>query len=130
MDGFNRIIGGCNVLTEFGRFLRKLRIDHGELIKDMAEKLEVTASYLSAVETGKRNIPETWADRIAKFYYLNEDDKIRLQTAALHSAKIIILPIKNAGEHKKETAVLFAREFEGMSDELLTQIRDLIKKNM
>ena len=49
-------------LTEFGKFSRKLRIDNGELLKDMAIKLNVTVSYLSAVEIGKRNIPEKWEE--------------------------------------------------------------------
>ena len=38
------------MLTNFGKALRKLRIDNNELLKDMALKLEVTVSYLSAVE--------------------------------------------------------------------------------
>jgi transcriptional regulator with XRE-family HTH domain len=45
------------MLTEFGQYLRKIRIDCGDLLKDMADKLGVTSSYLSAVETGKRNVP-------------------------------------------------------------------------
>lgn len=53
-------------LTEFGKFSRKLRIDNGELLKDMAIKLNVTVSYLSAVEIGKRNIPEKMGRRNSK----------------------------------------------------------------
>ena len=44
------------MLTNFGKALRKLRIDNNELLKDMALKLEVTVSYLSAVENGKRDV--------------------------------------------------------------------------
>lgn len=42
------------MLTAFGKELRKLRIMAGELIRDMAARLDVTASYLSGVdaETG------------------------------------------------------------------------------
>ena len=46
------------MLTEFGKCLRKIRIDKAELLKDMAEKLQVTSAYLSAVEHGKREIPD------------------------------------------------------------------------
>ena len=42
------------MLTALGKFLRKLRIDNGEILKDMADKLGVTASFLSAVENGKK----------------------------------------------------------------------------
>ena len=44
------------MLTEFGKILRKLRIDRQELLRDMAKNLEVSSAYLSAVETGKRKI--------------------------------------------------------------------------
>ena len=44
------------MLTSLGRFLRKLRIDRGEILKNMAEKLEVTSSFLSAVENGKKRM--------------------------------------------------------------------------
>ena len=30
------------------------RIQHGELLKDMADKLDVAPAYLSAIENGKR----------------------------------------------------------------------------
>ena len=45
------------MITEFGKALRKLRIDRGETLKIMADNLEMTSSYLSAIECGKRNIP-------------------------------------------------------------------------
>lgn len=48
------------MLTDLGRLLRKIRIDHGEILKDMANRFGVTASYLSAVENGKRAVPEAW----------------------------------------------------------------------
>ena len=42
------------MLTSLGKFLRKLRIDNNELLKDMAQKLNVSVSFLSAVENGKK----------------------------------------------------------------------------
>jgi transcriptional regulator with XRE-family HTH domain len=115
--------------TEFGRFLRKLRIDCGELIKDMAEKLQVTPSYLSAVETGKRNIPSAWIDQITGLYQLGKDDRNHLRNAAAHSARTIVLPIGDVEPRRKETAILFAREFADMDDEKISKIRELLKKN-
>lgn len=58
--------------TAFGKFCRKLRIDNNEIMKDMAEKLGVTASYLLAIEKGKRSIPTDWAEQIASLYELTE----------------------------------------------------------
>lgn len=116
------------MLTDFGRFLRKLRIDSGELIKDMAAKLNVTASYLSAVETGKRNIPDTWVHEIANQYGLDQESEHALSEAASRSAKTIKLELENVPGSKRETAILFAREFGSMDDETVAQIRELLKQ--
>jgi transcriptional regulator with XRE-family HTH domain len=47
------------MLTQLGIFLRKLRLDRGEILKDMAIKLNVSSSFLSAVENGKKRIPQS-----------------------------------------------------------------------
>lgn len=65
-------------LTEFGKFLRKLRIDNGELLKDMAIKLNTTPAFLSMVETGRRSIPKKWEEEIEKIYSLNLKQKEEL----------------------------------------------------
>ena len=65
-------------LTELGKFLRKLRIDNGELLKDMAIKLNVTPSFLSMVETGRRSIPKKWEEEIEKIYSLSLKQKEEL----------------------------------------------------
>ena len=38
------------MVTEYGKLLRKIRIDHDEILKDMAGKLEITSAYLSSIE--------------------------------------------------------------------------------
>ena len=65
-------------LTEFGKFLRKLRIDNEELLKDMSVKLNVTPSFLSMVETGRRSIPKKREEEIEKIYSLNLKQKEEL----------------------------------------------------
>ena len=40
--------------TALGRFLKKLRLDNDELLFDMAKKIEMPTSTLSAMETGRR----------------------------------------------------------------------------
>lgn len=68
------------MLTDFGKELRKIRIDNNEFLKDMANKLGVTVSYLSAVENGKRDIPDEWLDKIINDYNLSKNEIINLKT--------------------------------------------------
>ena len=119
--------GVFKMLTDFGRFLRKIRIDYGEILKDMADKLNVSAAYLSAVEMGKRNIPEQWVDKISQLYNLSEEEKSNLKNVADSSAKSITLSFENISNSRKETAILFAREFENVDAETLDKIKKLLR---
>lgn len=41
--------------TSLGKFLRKLRIDRGKLLRTMSNKLGISMSFLSSVENGKKS---------------------------------------------------------------------------
>ena len=56
------------MLISIARFLRKLRIDNGEILKDMAEALGVSSAFLSAVENGKKKMPEGWIEKLKAIY--------------------------------------------------------------
>jgi transcriptional regulator with XRE-family HTH domain len=116
------------MLTELGKFLRKLRIDRGELIKDMAGKLGVTASYVSAVETGKRSAPRAWENKISRLYGLDRKAKSDLSAAVERSAKILKLSLDAISDEKKDAALLFAREFSALDESDIIQINQLINK--
>jgi len=57
-------------ITEFGRIVRKARIDADLTLGDMARDLGVSAPFLSALETGRKKIPADWLGKIA--VYLRE----------------------------------------------------------
>lgn len=116
------------MLTAFGKELRKLRITAGELIRDMADKLGVTASYLSAVETGKRQIPVEWVDKISELYALSSTEKETLQKSADASVLSVKFKLDGMNERRRQTAVLFAREFSELDDQKLEQIRMLLEE--
>ena len=42
------------MLTSIGRFLRKLRIDNGEILKDMAEALGFLLRFYPQLKTARR----------------------------------------------------------------------------
>lgn len=113
------------MLTNFGKRLRKLRIDHDELLKDMALKLGVTVSYLSAVENGKRDVPDAWLDIIRVKYELSYGEYVELQKLAYENQSVIKLPVNNEAE--KNVALSFARRFKDLNDEDLNSIIDLLE---
>lgn len=98
------------MLTSFGKFCRKLRIDNGELLKDMADKLGVTSSYLSAVENGKRNVPQEWLHDISNTYALSSDQTEELQRAIEESQTVLKFDLKEFSNEKRDILMAFARE--------------------
>ena len=67
--------------TALGRFLKKLRLDNDELLFDMAKKIEMPPSTLSAMETGRRRPSKGLAEKIVSAYRLTEE-----QIQQLHSS--------------------------------------------
>lgn len=114
------------MLTNLGRLLRKIRIDHGEILKDMADRLGVTASYLSAVENGKRQVPEAWEQIIIKSYPLDELQKEELRKATIESTETINLKVSNSDFASKEVAFAFARKMSDLSEDKLKEIKRIL----
>ena len=117
------------MLTEIGKLLRKLRIDRGEVLKDMADKLNVSSAYLSAVEVGKRTIPEHWAAEIIRLYSLEGKVADELTFLADASLKTIKLDIEGLGQKKREAALVFARSFEEMDVETAEKLIQMLRKD-
>ena len=117
------------MLTPFGVFIRKLRIDSGMLLKNMAEQLGVTSSYLSAVETGKRNIPTEWPSRIALIFNLSSDSKAELNKAIQESQTEIQINLNNLSRQQRDLALVFARKLDGLDEAKIQDVFKAFKKS-
>lgn len=113
------------MLTAFGKYLRKVRLDHDEVMKNMADRLGVTSSYLSAIENGKRKIPDEWINKIAALYNV---DRAELQKVADLSADELIINLSNKTKNQRDAMFSFARNFENLDEEDQNVIINLLKK--
>lgn len=101
-----------NALTPLGKELRKLRIDAGERIADLAEELGCTSSFISAVELGKRSPPDDFIEGVTKHYRLDSSGEKNLRALALQSTSAVRIDLsKNQNDLSREVAVAFARAF-------------------
>ena len=66
------------MLTELAKYLRKLRIDKGQRLKDMADILDISSANLSAVENGKRKPQYKMMEDIISKYHLNDEEQNEL----------------------------------------------------
>lgn len=116
--------------TKLGTFLRKLRIENGEILKTMAERLEVSSAFLSAVENGKKNMPESWYEKLNHLYSLSREQNEQLHIAALSSKKSVELRIRDAPEVNRDLAVLFARRFDSLDEKTSQNIMNLLDQTV
>ena len=75
-------------ITEYGKVLRHIRLDLSELLGTMADKLGLSAAYLSSIETGSRSIPVDLTSKIIKIYNLSEEEAEKLLKAETNSFKV------------------------------------------
>ena len=115
--------------TELGRFLRKLRIDNDELLKDMASKLDVSPSMLSAIENGTRKATKALIEKVSKTYTLALDQIQELEMAVAKTTEQVSIALSNANESDKELAVSFARSFDNLDEASKKRIREILNSN-
>ena len=115
------------MLTDFGKICRKIRIDANELLADMADRLGVSASFLSAVENGKKSVPDNWPRMIADLYALDTMEYKELQQAAEDSVNVVKIRMQDMEQRDRNLVLAFAREFENLDatdkDKLLKLLR-------
>ena len=114
--------------TSFGEFVRILRIKHHEVMGDMAKVLDVKTPFLSAVETGKKNVPTDWIDKLVEHYSLSEFAKRKLENAIEESRTQYKIMAQNASVNQRRVAMQFARSFDDIDDETALKIMKLLKK--
>lgn len=116
------------MISPFGKFCRKLRIDNGELLRDMAEKLGVTSSYLSAVENGKRNVPKNWVTKIAEIYSLDQAQLNELKKAREKSQLNNNVNLTKLNNEDRSIMVALARKIDDLDDKEKTIIKYILGK--
>lgn len=72
-------------VTEFGKLLRKIRIDNDETLNDMGKRIGICGTTLSMIELGKRKIPSGLSNKIIKIY--NIDDRSLLLAEIMSNLK-------------------------------------------
>lgn len=112
--------------TSFGKEIRKLRIDSDQTQKDLAKLLGVSPAFLSAVESGKKQVPKKWIEKIAKIYQLSPRDTERLQAAIVDSSSAVKIDLRSASNMKRRLATRLAWKFADLDDETAEKILQLL----
>jgi len=116
------------MLTELGKFLRKMRIDTNLYLKNMADALGVSSAFLSSVENGNRKMPENWKDLLPIRLNLTPEVRAAFLEAVEKSSKEVAINIENMPEKNRDLALSFARSFPNLDEEMIDKIQKLLNK--
>ncbi|MCF6325868.1 MAG: helix-turn-helix domain-containing protein [Devosiaceae bacterium] len=117
-------------MTPLGEKLRRLRSERGITLKEMAQALNVSSAYLSALEHGKRGKP-TWflLHRIIAFFNVIWDEAEELQRLAEISDPKITINTAGLVPEATELTNRLARDINSLSSEDLAHlINEIVRR--
>lgn len=114
-------------MTPFGLFMRTLRLENGLLLKDMAEAMGVSSSFLSALEHGKKGAPNAdFVSSLENKLKLNATQRSELRRAVRDSATNLAIPAKST-PLGFQAAHAFARKLPSLSEKQLRQLLNIVE---
>ncbi len=116
------------MVTDFGKMIRVYRLEHGLMLKDMADKLNVPSSYLSAMEMGRKTISKEFIEKLVFLFSFTEEEKTTLYKAVENSATVIKLDLRTINAAKRDMALSFARKFENLDDDTVHKIMSYLSE--
>jgi Zn-dependent peptidase ImmA (M78 family) len=111
-------------LTQFGTKCREFRIRYNITMGDQAKGLGLSAAYISAIERGKRPVPEDFPDRVCEWMSLSEQDSRILREIA-SGERTVVKVFPKSGD-RALLAEDFARDLNGLSPEAVRQLREML----
>lgn len=115
-------------MTPFGKRLREMRREKGVTLTDMAEALEVSPAYLSALEHGKRGRPSLLLQhQICGYFNIIWDEAEALQRLARISHPRVTVDTAGLSPDATELANLLAERIGDLPDDLIGKMLAAVK---
>jgi len=117
------------MLTPYGEWVRAFRKRENITLREMARTLGRSPSFLSAIELGKKSVPESLVGQFEAAYELQGEEKERLKLLA-HTSRVEtrVRFAQEAGAKEREVAMLFARIFDDLTEDQTERIRNILEE--
>lgn len=116
-----------NKITRLGKFLKILRVKNDEKQTEMAHRLGFASTTLSAIESGTKNIPKKFFDRVRTNYNLSLSEESELEDIMIEDRTSKYISIKNLKIDNKVLVLELLDVIEELSDEDRNSIFDIIR---
>lgn len=110
------------MITTLGKELRKLRLDLGITMNDMANRIGVSPSLLSSAETGKKTATPALIDKLAVNYEEVNRRKSDFLRLAEETKSDVRIRLREDNAKANGVALAFARNFDSLTAQQLEQL--------
>ncbi len=116
--------------NEVGRFLRKLRIDKGEILYDMAQKMNCSTAFISALELGKRQVTKEFRDKLCEVYSLSPEQCAEFDDAISLAKDKVEIGLQGLSQNSREMLLAFARKMQTLNDEESSKLMEFLTRRI
>lgn len=104
-------------MTQLGKELKKLRIDLGITLADMALSLGISPAFLSAVENNKKRVPDSFLANLAINYAYVQENREKFEVLINQARNEVVLKLDNPTYKETSIATALARKFSSLSEQ-------------
>lgn len=114
------------MITTLGKELKKLRIDLGLTLIGMAKAMEMSSSFLSAIETGRKRVPDNFLNTLTSSFGDVQIDKKKYEVLINQARKEVRMSIDASSYEDAALATALARRFGDLTVEQKKRLLNIV----
>ena len=114
------------MISKFGLYIRKIREKENDSLRQMAIKLGISATFLSAMEVGRKQIPLEYVEKIKGIYDLTEEQVMELEDSIYETNERLPIELALMNDAQKDVSLMFARRIKTADENLLRKLKDAL----
>jgi transcriptional regulator with XRE-family HTH domain len=112
--------------TDFGRKVQQLRQLAGMTLFEVAQKMNLSSAFLSAVENGRKRVPDDFVERLGRALPEARTNVETLESMANQARQQVVVPLPKASRQDADLATALARKFNTLSEDQKRYIRAIL----
>ena len=112
--------------TQLGKELKKLRIDIGVTLLGFSKMLGCSSAFLSAVETGKKRVPDNFLEILAANVPQVNAQKQKYEALINQSRNEVRLHLDSGSFDDAMLATALARRFNSLTETQKSMLKDIV----
>ncbi|MGD1527157.1 helix-turn-helix domain-containing protein [Vibrio owensii] len=112
--------------TPFGRVLAEIRFKQEQRLSDMGEALGISASFLSALELGRKQVSDSFLQKVFDVYKIEPEQQVEYRKLAEMSGTSIRISVSGASDAKREFVSMLSKKLGELTDDEVTKLKEQI----